>query len=448
MAILNDPTFVEARDVFVSYVRQLQGARTSSDLRELQRELITDVNARQKALDEVVAERRPPAQAEIRRLKSLRPRPTREIAAAQRLLRGVEHAEAVVTALQHATRTLADGMVWRAFDYDRPTISVLGREQPVARHADDAGFFPELQAVTYMESEHGLLTFHNDTTNVLRRGDITSVVPMDDRRAPWPREVKAGKASGAKQVHRIQEALETIDSRRLLVPVPFQTEISQLAELITEAKRSGYSKTKIDCRFVQVVDYRHWAGRGQQVGEIARKSLEALGWSNAGRLILSGVSSVSRIRDRGDPVVELAPVSIFPLPPEDVVDLLLGFIDVSVHLNTQLLALRFAAKRMKVNFMTAPESHTHFLEARRGYRGIKVPAYVREQMLAELVTVGSITDLTDWILTSGKTRDWVDETRVPIIGFEDEGAAWSPGIKIKLEPFEQLEASEQNVTPS
>jgi hypothetical protein len=348
------------------------------------------------------------------------------------MLHGVEHAKAVADALQHATRVLADGMVWRALDYDRPTISILGKEQPVARHADDTGFNAELAAIDLVEADHGLLTFHNDTTNILRRGDITSILVEDDRPFPLPREVKAGNADGAKQVERIKQALEMIRSRRFVVPVPFETHIAVLAELVAEAKRIGYAKAKIDCRFVQVVDYRHFVGREQQVEEVVQRSLAELGWSSGGRLILAGMSSVSRMRDRGDPVVELAPISIFPLPPEDVADLLLGFVDTSVHLNTELLGLRFAERGMRAEFAVTPASHTHFLEARRAYRGFLMPAYVREQMLHELVTVETLTTLADWILSSGKTREWTDIEKAPILGFESETSAWSPNSKIEF----------------
>jgi hypothetical protein len=432
IAIINTPTYQEARERFVAYVGQLQDAGTASDLRMLQRELVLDLNGRQKALAEVIADHRPEAQARIRELQAVEPKPKDKLRAEQAILHGVEHAEAVADALQHATRVLADGMVWRALDYDRPTISVLGKEQPVARHADDAGFLAELAAIDLVEAEHGLLTFHNDTTNILRRGDITSILVEDGRRFPWPREVKAGSADGAKQVARIEQALEMIRSKLFLVPVPFETHLAVLAELIAEAKRTGYAKAKLDCQFIQVVDYRHWGGREQQVEERTQQSLRELGWSTGGRLILVGMSSVSRIRDRGNPVVELAPTSIFPLPPEDVADLLLGFVDTSVHLNTELLGLRFAERGMRAGFTVAPASHTHFLEARRGYRGFLMPAYVREQMLHELMTVETLTTLAHWIISSGNTREWVEIENAPLLGFADERAVWSPGAEIEL----------------
>ena len=196
--------------------------------------------------------------------------------------------------------------------------------------------------------------------------------------------------------------------------------------------KAARKKAKLDCQFLQVVDYRHFAGRKQKIEEIVQSSLADLGWGGGGRLILAGMSSVSRIRDRGNPVVELAPVSIFPLPPEDVADLLLGFIDTSIHLNTQLLRLRFAERGMRAGFTVAPASDTHFLEARRSYRGFLMPAYVREQMLHELMTVETLTNLADWILRSGKTREWTEIDKAPILGFASERDAWASGPQIEL----------------
>ncbi len=432
MAILNTPTYQDARSSFVSYVQRLQDARSTTDLRLLQRDLVFDVNGRQKALAEVVAEHRSRAKADIDRLKKNEPKPKAKLAAANQILRGVEHAERVADALQHATRVLADGMVWRALDYDRTTISILGKEPPVAHHADDKGFNAELAALDYVEERFGVFALHNDTTNILRRGDITTITLESGRPAPTPIEVKAGSADGAKQVARIEEALEMIRSRRFLVPVPFQTHLPELAELVAEAKRTGHAKRKLDCQFVQVVDYRHWGGREQQIEQLTQETLRDLGWDSGGRLILAGMSSVSRIRDRGNPVIELAPTSIFPLPPEDVADLLLGFVDTSVHLNTRLLGLRFAERGVRTGFTVAPASETHFLEARRGYRGFLMPAYVREQMLHELMTVETLIELSDWILSSGKTCEWTDIGKAPIVGFTDESATWGAGIPIEL----------------
>ena len=432
MLILNTPSYREARDDFVRYVRGLQQARSANDIRGLQFALIADVNLRQKALTEVVAEHEPPAKARIAELVRQEPKPKDALRAAQAKLRGVEHARAVAAALQHATRLVADGMVWHALDYDRPTIAILGKEPPVGGHADDTGLRAELAKMREIEVVHGLLTFHNDTTNILRRGDVTSIVSANGQRFAMPEEVKAGSGDAGKQRDRISQALEMIASLRFLAPVPFATHLGVLAELVAEATRTGYAKAKLDCRFVQVVDYRHFGGRESSWARLVQRSLTDLGWSTGGRLVYAGMSGVRRIVDRGDPIVELAPLSIFPLPAENVADLLLGFVDVSVHLNTELLALRFAERGMQVGFAEPPASRTHFLEARRGYRGFFMPAYVREQMLHELVTVDTLATLADWIIKSGKTREWTDITKAPILGFANERTTWATGPALDL----------------
>lgn len=433
LAIQNTPLYQEARPALVEYVERLQKATTATDLRLLQRELIFDVNGRQRAIAEAIAENRPSAQERIADLLRQTPKPKLALREAQDQLARIDLVEEVARALQHVTRTLADGLVWRAMNYDRPAISILGKDRPVAYHADEKGFVAELAAMDLVEGRDGTLTFHNDTTNVLRRGDITSVIEVDGQRLPLPREVKAGSGDATKQVERIREALEVLSSRRLLVDVPFRTELAVLGELVAEAKKVGYATAKIDCRFIQVVDYRFWAGEGGKLEQTVEQSLADLGWSGEGRLPpLLGMSGATRIRDRGDPVVELAPVSIFPLPPEDVADLLLGFVDTSVHLNTELLWLRFAERGILTEMAVAPGSELYFLKASRGRLGFLMPAYVREQMLYELLSVESLVELSDWILRSDRAPKWRDTNRAPILGFKDEATSWSAGSTIDL----------------
>ena len=75
LAILNTAPYQESRDDVVWYVQQLQRARSASDVCRLQRALITDVNLRQKALIEFVAEHEPPAKARFAQLVKQEPKP-------------------------------------------------------------------------------------------------------------------------------------------------------------------------------------------------------------------------------------------------------------------------------------------------------------------------------------------------------------------------------------
>jgi hypothetical protein len=48
--------------------------------------------------------------------------------------------------------------------------------------------------------------------------------------------------------------------------------------------------------------------------------------------------------------------------------------------------------------------------------GFRMPAYVREQMLYELVRTETLVSLAVWILASGQTRGWIDSGKAPILG--------------------------------
>jgi hypothetical protein len=197
--------------------------------------------------------------------------------------------------------------------------------------------------------------------------------------------------------------------------------------MIAQAKAYGYAEEKFDVRFVQVIDYRHFGERDGVVGDIIRAADRRLGWFGTNRLIFAAIAGAARIHDRGEPVAEIAPVSIFPLLTEDIVDLLMGAIDVRVHLNTELLELEFRKRRISVDFARGTSAAQHFLHAKRGYLGLLVPAYVREQMLAELLTSEALIDLVEWVLDSRLARRWAQTGTTPVIAFADERSAWING---------------------
>src|SRR5262245_43654842 len=109
LAILNTSYYQDALPEFVSYLERLQAATSVADMWLLQHDLLTDLNARQKALREFVDDHQPATKAKIDRLLREEPKRKNELANANRMLRSMEHVEAVAAALQHATRTLADG---------------------------------------------------------------------------------------------------------------------------------------------------------------------------------------------------------------------------------------------------------------------------------------------------------------------------------------------------
>jgi hypothetical protein len=48
------------------------------------------------------------------------------------------------------------------------------------------------------------------------------------------------------------------------------------------------------------------------------------------------------------------------------------------------------------------------------------------------MTVETLTTLARWILDSGKTREWTDITKAPILGFATERSVWAPAFPLEL----------------
>lgn len=428
--ILNDRYFQSRRAPLLSLVQRLQDARDANDIRALQLDLIAEIGALEQIAPELDAEHGGPALKRRDELKAIQPK-TEDVIAELRevneVLRRLEQMHFVVGAVRHATRVLADGMAWRLLDCDRTALALLADRQVVAKHAPPVGFKAEMNEMDRLERTLGTVVIHNDTTYCLRHGDVTAVVDVGGRRLPLPHEVKAGRSSAARQQQEINATLRQIEEDRLLVPVLLSTHVPMLESMIAQAKASGYAEQRIDCRFVQVIDYRHFGGREQEVGALIAAADRKLGRFGDGRLILAGIAGAARIRDRGDPIAELAPMSIFPLPAKDVIDLLMGAIDLRVHLNTELLALEFAKRGIKIEFAEGDQAAKHFLLAQRGYLGLLVPAYVREQMLYELLTTDALIGLVEWVLDSGLTVEWARKGKTPVIAFADERPAWVGG---------------------
>jgi len=92
----------------------------------------------------------------------------------------------------------------------------------------------------------------------------------------------------------------------LLVPAPFETHLARLVPLLGEARATGYAEAKIDCRFVQQIDYRHFGGREERVSEILLEADRNLGWLTGARLLLASIAGASRIHDGGGVVIDFA----------------------------------------------------------------------------------------------------------------------------------------------
>jgi len=287
-----------------------------------------------------------------------------------------------------------------------------------------------------LRERYGVLAVHNDMTNCLRVGDITGIFTTDEgQRLAVPVEVKKSEilTINSPQVQRILKAMHRIETGRLHLPLAYRTYMNDLPELIRRAKATGHTTMRpAPCVFVEVCDFRHFGGRPAELGEKSRKVHKKLGWLDSTDLIYTGQTAVSRARDRRGTVSELAPISIFPLPAEDVADILFGFVDVKVLLNVPLLQVAFKRKGMYTEIHRAPDSGRMFLTAQTDSSGVIVPAHLREQILHETMTPSTLIRMVEYILDSGLAAKWKADGSAPGVGFANERRAWSKAAPVDV----------------
>lgn len=356
----------------------------------------------------------------------------------QRQLTLLKLQQRVTRALRHATRTIADGVAWKALRYDRMAIAVLGQGRRVGRLALGIGFDTEA-AMLKAYWDLGVLALHNDLTNTLRHGDLTLVRwPSGGELEADVKEVKAGRVDpDSAQMRRIGDVIAFLQKgehptladgrplRVLRLPQRYRTHQANLASVIHRARRVGFAwESPSPCLAIMAVDFGRAGGQIRRVVGRGHAEMERrLGWWRAGSLEpFVWTSSLQRMDDRRNTIASIAPVTIFRMPPEDVVDVLLGFVDYVVYLNDSVLGRIFARHGIKVKIARPPQSERVFLEAERGTRGVGVPGAARVQMMLELMTPASLVTLVSANLDAaqGATIDqrW-------IVVFEHEAAVWS-----------------------
>lgn len=437
--ILNEPIHQDARARIADHIRRLRAARTLADLFEMQRQLLIEFWAWQRSQQDLRADIADMKAA----VKTLAPAGVSEdLLAAQRRFKIARRQDRAISAIMHALRSVADGLAWKALLYDRLAIATFGRGRRVGRLADGPGLDSELDRLAAYWS-HGVLALLNDLTNVLRHGDLTPLRWTVDRGETSleadVEEVKTGRHNpNSAQFRRIADAIEFLQKGEhptladgaplaaLRVPHRYRTFQADLRAVLAKARAKGCAAViSSPCQAVMAVDMTIAGGRMPElVMPVLGKLQRQLRWWEPGRpepFVFT--ASFRRMRDRRDAVVTTAPFAIFPLPPEDAADLILGYLDFVSYLNADVLQAIFRAKGFHAQVARPPESQQRFLVARGvgyGY-DVRVPAGIREQMMLELMTPASLVASTKAALGDAKRREGKSEL---VVVFDDESSVW------------------------
>jgi hypothetical protein len=185
--------------------------------------------------------------------------------------------------------------------------------------------------------------------------------------------------------------------RRL--PVPYRTHLHELAEVVAEAHEHGVASRQVeDGMVVSAVDYRRHRATGDTYW-FTQRELE-LGWTPADDRHFQGMALVRRLRERIKADAYLAPVTIFPMKPTLIADLLLGSVDYAVTIRAESIEDAFAARGITAHCAAGREANRTFLKAYRGEFNVTVPAATREQMVQETMTCETLVDVIERMLDS------------------------------------------------
>lgn len=402
----------------------------------LQLELRDRFAGRQAGITDV-KERLAADKSELKNLARTDPRPVDRFADVHERIALRERLLIREDVIQHVTRCLADGLAWRATSYDRALFAVMGSGvRRVGRFADEAGAAPERETAQRIW-DAGALPLFNDMTNCLREGDLTIL------HSRWPNPqiaVEEVKRSGhsrkrSAQSRRLDRKLRLLhDEYGALdeggpsvalwrLPIPYRHQLARLATLLARARSEGYAEEALHPAIIaSAVDLR-WAleQRDDEVNWLTRAA-ETRGWSVSAPTVFSSSALVRRIQERRHAgSAYLAPLAIYPLCAEDIVDILMGYLDYNVTLNTTALVPAFRARRIDVQFATGPEADHTLLRAQREGEEVVVPAVLREQLLHELTTVDTLLDVVDELLRAMR----LGAPAIDRILVCDESAAWS-----------------------
>lgn len=435
--LLNEELYHKAHAKVGTFIERLQGADTTEQYVELHREVLAEFGAWQDSSEEVLPKIKTEIAERIRALAREVPKPIPRIAEQQQILDRVRRQERLARAVQHIFREVGDGIAWRALRYDRKAFTILGEGQRVGRLASGIGRDAEFAELGRLWDEEQTFAIHNDMTNCLRHGDLTAIRQVDDQLNVTLIEVKAGSSQDPAQLERLERATSLLREGRLIdrgtsgqplqitvVPSAYETFLGDLARLINTTRTQGFEWIRLhDCMLVGAADYRVWGAEVDRYSASSQDRRAEVGWPPDKEDTLAWMSSLRRMRDRGQSFSSIAPFTIYPLPPDDVADIVFGFVDLVFCLDLKALEDSLATDSMTVQIARPPHSNGLFLTARRDELTLTVPPHMREQMMVELMTPAALGRALAAVLDD-MAADPPAAGDSRIVVFEEEANVW------------------------
>lgn len=437
LRVMNSTVFEALRPFLLDGVRALQSACTPADYVALESGLLKQF-LRHQLTQEQTRERLVALKTERAILTRQLPKPIASIRALSEEIETDEFFDHVLGCALHAFRCLGDGIAWKALDFDRRVITVMGDGHRVGRLADETGLAAELAELDRLWTEEHQFAIHNDLTNCLRHADLTIPGTPIGRREIEVAEVKASGKQKTIQRSRLAEKLQFVNTgyrpsadgspaSRILPAMPrLRTFLGPLRVAIARARKVGVADfSPHRCMTVAVADYYVLDRTPELADDWASGAPRRRGWDPSHPRVIQSLGFVRRLRERHNSFAFIAPYAIFPLDPADAADLILGHLEVCTTISGDELENTFTQAGLQSEVAGGSDAEHLLLRATDGAATVELPAVIREQMVTELVSPDTIIDAVLLALAS-TAADPAKQPARQLVPYAGERAVWAP----------------------
>jgi hypothetical protein len=334
-------------------------------------------------------------------------------------------------AFSNVIRAIADGIAWRALDFDRAVLRALCQNRG-SQTVNTPGTVEELREWSRQFDYGDGIAILNSLTNWLTYGDVT-VVNNDG--SVTVSEVKSSKTNSNRVVRQKQKLREvvtflssgkgllegkTVEVRTVdLVP---ENGLDALCSLLQQTDEvPGYSSERIsNSVYVECVDFR--VARGEWEAQLTKRRESAIAdWIDSNDHV-----HTSKSLDHLGFSPNMAPFTIFPFPPTLCIDLLTAAKAYVVFLNVTAIAREFRhrgweVETMPLDVIRSGNLEEDFMTVKKERFHVTLPPAVFMRMQMELLRPKVVIRQCELLRRAGP-GSFTSDFGLPI--FEHEREIW------------------------
>ncbi|MGQ0775282.1 MAG: hypothetical protein ACT4NY_12810 [Pseudonocardiales bacterium] len=334
-------------------------------------------------------------------------------------------------------RSVADGLAWRVFSYDRRVIIALSRNQHPGPMAGKKGLAAERAfVINWWRDERRFVLLH-DLTSCLTIGDATSFKEIGNDYEAYLHEIKTDPSrTVSRQLRRQRMAEEAIRSggplpgdlpgRLVPLDIPYKTHLNLLGTAFDLAHERGVQGMKVPGgRALVATDivrgYDLWSER-ELIDRTATEHLQAV---KRARILDVGHLVYARSDDLVARSPTMPPWSIYPLSPALCARLITDYAMYLVTMSSEPLLAALDDVGLAAEWILPRDQETVqpdevVLRAHRGTRTIELRwAEMQRRLLLEMA------DLPMWARGVAQLMDQHDSGRHPWQSFSEEWRVWA-----------------------